>query len=68
MSVGKQATQYTSTDRDMAVPRLALKAKSHLRLAAKLEMQLTISPFCFSAPHMLWTQEWGEVGRTKYMN
>lgn len=26
----------------------------HLRLAAKLEMQLTISAFCFSAPHMLW--------------
>lgn len=25
----------------------------HLRLAAKLEMQFTISTFCLSAPHML---------------
>lgn len=31
----------------------------HLRLAAKLEMQLTISAFCFSAPHMLWRKRGG---------
>lgn len=35
----------------------------HLRLAAKLEMQLTISAFCLSAPHMLWRKRGG--GRTK---
>lgn len=29
----------------------------HLRLAARPEMQLAISPFCLSAPHMLWTDE-----------
>lgn len=31
----------------------------HLRLAAKLEMQLTISAFCLSAPHMLWRKRGG---------
>lgn len=29
----------------------------HLRLAAILEMQLTISALCLSAPHMLWRKE-----------
>lgn len=36
----------------------------HLRLAAKLEMQLTISAFCFSAPHML-RRKGGKGDRTR---
>lgn len=37
----------------------------HLRLAAKVEMQLTISAFCFSAPHMLWRKRGGREDKTK---
>lgn len=53
------------THKSMAELRSARRYRViHLRLAAKLEMQLTISAFCFSAPHML-RRKGGKGDRTR---